>query len=391
MTYIVRARSQNHRIIWACKGHSKILLFLCMHFYQLHFKICSSWWVPGLASTRVVQCSLPRPEHITSILCPPKQETRTEKPYSKWRTAMIRQFSFNHNIGIPKVAFSGFPKPAKLNLGDSGLHFWLPRSIYQITWGNQINKDIFITDNLGNYQTSLNTEVKKKTLWNNFNFHIFMPKKLSFFPDKPQNKFKIKHLITQLRWYSCSAEHSTSQSSSHLPNCWSTDIPVSLTFGEQQQKVHNAQRCSTIKCPSNPVQRYRAFHCICVTKQKVSGALHVPKWRLSELRELINGWWIITCSSWWGRIKISSNHSPCFSLQTSVRSFLLVYCFPLRWVHTQQPPGSVLLGERMTQGKCSITLDQPEPSWTCSLQKQCPGPTWKQARIHQEKPLYYLS
>lgn len=61
--------------------------------------------------------------HYLHPLCPPKQETRTEKPYSKLRTAMIRQFSFNHNTGIPKVAFSGFPKPAKLNLGDSGLHF----------------------------------------------------------------------------------------------------------------------------------------------------------------------------------------------------------------------------------------------------------------------------
>lgn len=108
---------------------------------------------------------------------------------------MIRQFSFNHNPGIPKVTFSGFLKPAKLNLGDSGLHFWLSRSIYQITWGNQINKGIFIMDNLGNYQTSLNTEVKKRILWNNFNFHLFKHTKWSFFfKTNPKTvKFKIKH------------------------------------------------------------------------------------------------------------------------------------------------------------------------------------------------------
>lgn len=156
--------------------------------------------MPGLASTCVVQCSLPRLEHraihYLHPLCPPKQEARTEKPWSKLRTAMIRQFSFNHNPGIPKVTFSGFLKPAKLNLGDSGLHFWLPHSIYQITWGNQINKDIFIMDNLGNCQTSLNTEVKKRILWNNFNFHLFMHRNyFLFFPRTSLRtiKFKIKH------------------------------------------------------------------------------------------------------------------------------------------------------------------------------------------------------
>lgn len=116
---------------------------------------------------------------------------------------MIRQFSFNHNPGIPKVTFSGFLKPAKLSLGDSGLHFWLSCSIYQITWGYQINKGIFTMDSLGNYQTSLNTEVKKRILWNNFNFHLFKHKKWSFFfQDKPQNNWIQNKTLsaTQLRW-----------------------------------------------------------------------------------------------------------------------------------------------------------------------------------------------
>lgn len=102
--------------------------------------------------------------------------------------------------------------------------------------------------------------------------------------------------------------------------------------------------------------------------------LDVLKQSLSELRKQMNSWWIITCISWLGgRIQKTPNHPPFFSLRTSVRSFLLVFCFPLSWSHSQQPPGSVLLQGRMAQNKCKINLGQPELSWTCSL-KSNPQP-----------------
>lgn len=65
--------------------------------------------------------------------------------------------------------------------------------------------------------------------------------------------------------------------------------------------------------------------------------------------------------------KPNPNHLHCFSLRTSLRSFLLVSCFPLSWNLSQQPQGSVLLGGRMTQNKCKINFSQPELSRICSL------------------------
>ena len=68
-----------------------------------------------------------------------------------------------------------------------------------------------------------------------------------------------------------------------------------------------------------------------------------------------------------GGIQKTPNHPPCVSLRTSIRSFLLASRFPLSWSHSQQPPGSVLLGGRTTPDKCKINSGQPELSWTCSL------------------------
>lgn len=94
-------------------------------------------------------------------------------------------------------------------------------------------------------------------------------------------------------------------------------------------------------------------------------------WSLSQLRKQMNSWWIITCISrpcklGGGNQNKPPNHLPCFCFRTSVRSFLLVSCFPLSWSLSQQPQGSVL-GRRMTQDKRKINLGQPELSWTCSL------------------------
>lgn len=151
---------------------------------------------------------------------------------------MIRQFSFNHNPGIQKVPFSGFLKPAKLSLGDSGLHFWLSCSIYQITWGYQINKGIFTMDSLGNYQISLNTEVKKRILWNNFNFHLFKHKKWSFFfKTSPKTiEFKIKQCYTT----KVTAQQSTWQAN-HLHT---SQIGKALTFHCHPHLARSNRRCT---------------------------------------------------------------------------------------------------------------------------------------------------
>lgn len=203
-----------------------------------------------------------------------------------------------------------------------------------------------------------------------------------FFKTNPKIvKFKIKH--SECYTTKVAAEHLTSQSSSHLSSCWSTDIPLSPTFGKEQQKVHHAQRCNAIKCPSNPVQWHRAFHCICVKKQKVSGALHVHKQSLSELRKLMKSWWIITFISWPGRIKKPPNPSPCFSLRTSVSSFPLASCFPPSWCHTQQPPtGQCWWGKgwhRVSAVLTWISLSHHERALSKTIPR--PSSTWKQARI----------
>lgn len=125
-----------------------------------------------------------------------------------------------------------------------------------------------------------------------------------------------------------------------------------------------------------------------VLQSKHSGAF---KRSLSELRKQINSWWIITCSSWRGRIKKIFKPLSLLLLTNFCKEFLFPAFHRDDFTHNSLQ-GQCCWGKgwhRVSAALTWISLSHHEPAPSETIPR--PSSTWKQARIKQEKSLRSIS